>query len=313
MATHQANVEETATGAPAEKEADMAKSEGDSTERENDLAESEDDPAEKGDGMACPAVEKSSEVTESIENTEQGDLAKQDTVKVDLLYALNIEPPKVKCTLCGHETSVKSEQMQSITSFNFISHILSTDTLCKEYTGIPKRDVLKMLFRWIEPVSQSVKNWDGPNTQKKGRDPRGRKRYKISAFKCYLVTLVRIRKGFDVRHMSYLFGISPSHVSRDFTLWVNILHTCLKTLLRWPTQDIARANLPKAFAAYPRTRCVIDCTEFAIKKPFRPAAQKQTWSFYKHSNTAKLLTAIHPCGTIIFLSTVYVGGGGGGF
>ena len=127
---------------------------------------------------------------------------------------------------------------------------------------------------------------------------------------CFQVLSVDIgsykKKGFDVRHMSYLFGISPSHVSRDFTLWVNILHTCLKTLLRWPTQDIARANLPKAFAAYPRTRCVIDCTEFAIKKPFRPAAQKQTWSFYKHSNTAKLLTAIHPCGTIIFLSTVYV-------
>ena len=45
MATHQANVEETATGAPAEKEADMAKREGDSAEREDDLAESEDDPA----------------------------------------------------------------------------------------------------------------------------------------------------------------------------------------------------------------------------------------------------------------------------
>ena len=64
---------------------------------------------------------KTSEVTESIENTEQGDLARQDTVKVDLLHALNIEPPKVKCTHCGHETSVKSEQMQS--SFNFISYI----------------------------------------------------------------------------------------------------------------------------------------------------------------------------------------------
>ena len=45
--------------------------------------------------------------------------------------------------------------MQSVTSFNFISHILSTDTLCKEYAGIPNRDVLKMLFRWIESVSQS--------------------------------------------------------------------------------------------------------------------------------------------------------------
>ena len=41
--------------------------------------------------MACPAVEKSSEVTESIENTDQGDLAKQVTVKVDLLHAINLQ------------------------------------------------------------------------------------------------------------------------------------------------------------------------------------------------------------------------------
>ena len=76
---------------------------------------------------------------------------------------------------------------------------------------------------------------------------------------CFQVLSVDIgsykKKGFDVRHMSYLFGISPSHVSRVFTMWVNILHACLKTLLRWPTQDIARANLPKAFATFPRTRC----------------------------------------------------------
>ena len=110
-----------------------------------------------------------------------------DTVKVDFLHILNIETPKLKCKHCGHETAVKPEQRQSITCFSFIYHILSSDKLCMEYTGIPKRDVLNELFEWIEPVSQSVKNWDDPHRQKPGRDPHGRKRYNISAFNCIVL------------------------------------------------------------------------------------------------------------------------------
>ena len=39
-----------------------------------------------------------------------------------------------------------------------------------------------------------------------------------------------------------------------------------------------------------------------MEKPSRPAAQRQTWSAYKHSNTIKTLIGIMPSGAITFLS-----------
>lgn len=74
-----------------------------------------------------------------------------------------------------------------------------------------------------------------------------------------------------------------------------------------PTKEIVKSNLPSTFTNYPRTRAIIDCTEYFIQKSLRPSAQKATWSTYKHSNTLKQLIAITPCGTISFLSDVYSG------
>ena len=59
--------------------------------------------------------------------------------------------------------------------------------------------------------------------------------------------------------------------------------------------------------AYPRTRVVIDCTEFYVQKPFRPLAQRTMWSHYKHANTFKLLVGIMPLGAFTFLSDLYSG------
>ena len=66
-------------------------------------------------------------------------------------------------------------------------------------------------------------------------------------------------------------------------------------------------NLPASFKAYPCTRVVIDCTEFYVQKPFRPLAQRATWSHYKHANTFKLLVGIMPSGAFTFLSDLYSG------
>ena len=65
--------------------------------------------------------------------------------------------------------------------------------------------------------------------------------------------------------------------------------------------------MPPTFRPYPNTRVIIDATEFHVEKPFRPAAQKVTWSNYKQGNTFKLLVGIMPTGTITFLSKLYSG------
>ena len=58
---------------------------------------------------------------------------------------------------------------------------------------------------------------------------------------------------------------------------------------------------------FPNTRCIIDCSEIYVEKPFRPKARRTTWSNYKHANTFKLLVGIVPTGTITFISKLHSG------
>lgn len=219
---------------------------------------------------------------------------------------------------CENSPDVKIESISSTkdfgtqtsdnTSVDFIHYILKTNATCFQYTGFPTVALLHWLFDWILPAAQNTKLWDGKykNTPRSNQT-RGRKRTSQSLFIEMLLCLVKIRMGFGNKHLSYLFGVSNSHVSRIFISWTNLLHQCLKALIIWPSKEIVKVNLPQSFARYPRTRAIIDCTEYFVQKPLRPAAQKATWSNYKHSNTFKQLIGISPSGAITFISNIYPG------
>lgn len=81
----------------------------------------------------------------------------------------------------------------------------------------------------------------------------------------------------------------------------------LKFLVSWPSREQCRRKLPKCFKWFPRTRCVIDCTEFFIQKPSMPSSQRITWSAYKHHNTFKVLMGITPTGSFSFVSGAFTG------
>lgn len=61
--------------------------------------------------------------------------------------------------------------------------------------------------------------------------------------------------------------------------------------------------MPQIFKdLYPRTWCIIDCSEIFIERPCAYQARAQTYSNYKKHNTVKFLIDITPCGAISFLS-----------
>lgn len=214
----------------------------------------------------------------------------------------------ISCKKCGETVLLNTTEMQMIVCNTFLHRILSSDEVCFKYTGVPSIQMLKFLFEWIRKPAEETRIWGGKNKLRPGRFPgRGRHSYKISKFESFMLTLVRIRKGYDMDHLAFLFGISQSHVSKVFTTWVSILSQCFKPILKWPSKEVSKRNLPESFKEFPNTRCVIDCTEFQVEKPFRPAAQRLTWSNYKHNNTTKVLVAIMPSGAIVFKSSVYVG------
>lgn len=76
----------------------------------------------------------------------------------------------------------------------------------------------------------------------------------------------------------------------------------------WLPRETIRRTLPESFkSSFPKTTCIIDCSEVFIQRPFSPQARALTWSTYKHNNTAKFLIAIAPNGFIMFVSPLYGG------
>jgi hypothetical protein len=136
---------------------------------------------------------------------------------------------------------------------------------------------------------------------------KGGPKRKLSLKEEFIITLVRLKRGLDVKVLGDLVGMHPSSISRIFTTWVNFLYLKFKFLISWPDKEQVTANLPKAFKHFPRTRSIIDCTEFFVQKPSLPSSQRVTWSNYKHHNTLKALVSISPTGSFTFISKLFTG------
>lgn len=109
-----------------------------------------------------------------------------------------------------------------------------------------------------------------------------------------VLTLMRLRRGIDNTAFGNLFGIQPSTVS-------NFLYRELNFLISWPTKDQVSKGLPKCFKFYPKTWCIIDCTEFFVQKSSLPSSQRITSTCsYKHHITFKSLVGISPTGSFCF-------------
>ncbi len=209
--------------------------------------------------------------------------------------------PELKCPTC--QCTFRPPRFSR--RRGFVADILSDDKKCFRWTGFPTVKQLETTFDWLLPAAERTTLWD---SRRRGKiSTRGKRRSPETLFYEYLLTLVRIRRGFDTDNTAYFFEISPQHVSKIFITWVNLLAKCLQPMIKWPSTEVVKGNLPRSFQHFPTTRVIIDATEFFIQKPFRPLAQRQTWSNYKHHNTFKLLVGIMPTGTITFLSKLYSG------
>jgi hypothetical protein len=105
-----------------------------------------------------------------------------------------------------------------------------------------------------------------------------------------------------------LFGISPATVTKIFVTWILFLKSELEFLLPFSTlEEMEGIPIPKTFRAFPNLRCIIDCTEIYIEKPFKIAAQRATYSNYKARNTFKVLVGISPIPYFNFVSNLFTG------
>ncbi len=129
----------------------------------------------------------------------------------------------------------------------------------------------------------------------------------LTKWEQFVLTLVRTRKGFDVKFLADTFEINSSQVSKIYNTWIAFLSQELSFLVPWPSRSELRKSLPQRFKRFQNVRIMLDCLELFIQKPKVPISQKITWSSYKHWNTFKLLVGITPTGVISFVPPLWTG------
>ena len=122
------------------------------------------------------------------------------------------------------------------------------------------------------------------------------------------LTLVRLRRGIDLRLIGDLYGVSESTVSRIFKTMVNYMYLRLGMLPIWPNPEHVSAHLPRIFRElYPSTFIVIDATELRCEVASSLPAQSQLYSAYKSHTTVKGFLGMTPDGAVSFVSEIFGG------
>lgn len=208
----------------------------------------------------------------------------------------------------------KMEKRDDLLRDSFVQKVTESDESVRQYTGVPSKEVLNGLFGILDKASPTLKYWSGQGSSREvpyqgdsSKKKTGPKR-KLSRFHEFLLTLIRLRLALFTFCLADLFSISSTRVSQVFTTWTNFMYVVFTPLLKWPSSQRTKKYMPRCFKVqYPKTTCIIDCTEFFIEKPKSPTAQAQTYSSYKHRNTYKALVSITPTGAFNFVSDLWGG------
>ncbi|EDO30942.1 predicted protein [Nematostella vectensis] len=153
----------------------------------------------------------------------------------------------------------------------------------KFYTGLPAMTVFMTVLNLISPGLAL--------------------RESLNKFEQLLSTLMRLRLNLPVVDLGYRFTIHPSTVSRIFQSCIQVMYTSMSFLVHWPDRDQLKLTMPLSFCQkFSSCSVIIDCFEVFIDRPSELLARAQTWSSYKHHNTAKFLIGITPQGTVSFIS-----------
>jgi hypothetical protein len=217
--------------------------------------------------------------------------------------------------------SEKEEKKDLETAVNrrtlFLENVLSTNDLglFRYYTGIEDYHtciLYEELFAraaehmmYIGTQYCKVAQSSGiPVDKRKGRNSVLSKRNE------YFLVLCRLRLGYDEVDLGERFGVSQETVSRIWRSRIILMSERLRQLPIWPTTATVQQEMPQAFKdLYSQTKVILDCTEIFLEGLTSQRVQSETFSVYKHHNTAKGLIGVTPHGSVSFISHLYGGEG----
>jgi len=197
---------------------------------------------------------------------------------------------KEQCTQleeeCKHLRELKANSESQVQQFSLTQESFKNNNAkVKYYTGLPTYATLMFLFNFLSPCVEMGN------------------RSALSQFQQLLVVLIKLRLNLGDQDIAFRFGVNQSTISRCFNKWIDIMFIRLKPLIKWPARDELLKTMPMDFRKnFKQCVTIIDCFEVFMERPTNLKARAQTWSNYKHHNTAKFLIGIAPQGAITFIS-----------
>jgi len=166
-----------------------------------------------------------------------------------------------------------------------VNDFMNDDERVKYYTGLPNFKVLQLVFDFCHK-----------------HVPRGKS---LGQFQEFMVVLAKLRLNLGLQDIAYRCNIHVGTVSRILRKWISVMSTRLTPCcIIWPERDDLRQTMPLCFKQSfgSKVAVIIDCFEIFVERPSNLMARAETWSQYKHHNTAKFLIGITPQGVISFIS-----------
>ncbi|XP_057292562.1 uncharacterized protein LOC130621275 [Hydractinia symbiolongicarpus] len=147
-----------------------------------------------------------------------------------------------------------------------------------------------MLFNFLAPSKYELTYWKHRNNILSSPALKSKC---LSIRDQLFVTLLRLRRGFNLSSLAHMYGVSDSYINYETVMF--------------PERQVSKQFMPKVFKKFKNIRASIDCTEFFCEVPRDYGCQGNMYSSYKHHTTMKCLIAVNLNGAACFVSDLYEG------
>ena len=149
-----------------------------------------------------------------------------------------------------HDTQRKYDSLRS-KLFSLDSLKAKNSGTAAFYTGFQDWDSFTAIYNYLDPGEQggninywlsgntdiNVVNYDDDDSDEVSLNKKGRAR-SLKPVEEFFMALCRLTQGFHEDHLSHLFNISVSTVSRIFITWINYMYLKLSAINIWPSRRI---------------------------------------------------------------------------
>ena len=124
------------------------------------------------------------------------------------------------------------------------------------YTGFPNAEIFESYLEFLQP-GKNGKNIKYKNASYVDNNYSGAKLGKprsLDPKEEFFLTLCRLRQGFPEDHLSHLYGIHQSTVSRITVSWIPFIYLKSSKICIWPSREQVDQHMPEDFKnKYPNT------------------------------------------------------------